>query len=354
MTVMSIWNKVLVGFIVVAALAFFALAARALKTHQYWRETAHQLEDALEAEQEIEKQLVEGTGAEEADMGLRQVRLAIHALLIDRGRVWRNCTPQQVQAGGNQSVSLSLVTDQPEPHGIPVKAVLHIFEEAEVQQGGHYLGEFVVSGVGENNLQLVPSMKLNDRELKRLQNSKGPWSLYEIMPIDQRRVLADLDAERIKAMFPDASEEEYLADLEAAQAAAESGEEPPRRQLRDYDLLFGEYHRQRAKWSDRMAANRRDLQYLQAAIDDANKQEQFRKDEIDRLTKDLAEGTREQEAVAAHRAALEAKLAEVQKGISNLLSANEALAGEIAKIQLEATRRIDERTRSMAQTSGAR
>ena len=350
---MSIWNKILVGFIFVAALAFFALAARALKTHQYWREVAHQLEDTLKTEQELEGQLVDGTGTGDDGMGLRQVRLALHALLIDRGRVWRNCTPQRVQAGGNQGVSLSLTTDQPDPHGIPVKAVLYILEETDVQEGGRYLGEFIVSGVGNNNLQLVPSMKLSDRELKRLQASRGPWSLYEIMPIDQRDVLAGLDADEIKAMFPDASVDEYLADLQAAHATDPDAEQP-RRQLRDYNLLFGEYHRQRSKWSDQMAATRRDLQYLQSAVDDANKQEQFRKDEIDQLTKKLAEATQEQKTVQTYREALEAKLAEVQKGVAELISSNRALAGEIAKIQLEAIRRIDQRTRSMAQASGAR
>lgn len=34
---MSIWNKIVIGFVFVASVAFFYLAARTLKTHQYWR-----------------------------------------------------------------------------------------------------------------------------------------------------------------------------------------------------------------------------------------------------------------------------------------------------------------------------
>ena len=44
---MSIWNKVLIGLILLASIGFFILGARALKTHQYWREQALQLEQEL-------------------------------------------------------------------------------------------------------------------------------------------------------------------------------------------------------------------------------------------------------------------------------------------------------------------
>ena len=45
---MSIWNKVLVGLICVASLALFYLAARTLRTHQYWCDLARQHEDKID------------------------------------------------------------------------------------------------------------------------------------------------------------------------------------------------------------------------------------------------------------------------------------------------------------------
>ena len=41
---MSIWNKVLIGLISVASLAFFYLAVRTLKTRQHWQDLAQRLE----------------------------------------------------------------------------------------------------------------------------------------------------------------------------------------------------------------------------------------------------------------------------------------------------------------------
>ena len=42
MALSSIWNKVLIGLIFVASLAFSYLAMRTLKTHQRWMQTAYE------------------------------------------------------------------------------------------------------------------------------------------------------------------------------------------------------------------------------------------------------------------------------------------------------------------------
>jgi len=348
---MSIWNKILLGFILVASLVFFWLAARVLKTHQYWRATAVKLEAELKTAQQQEVLLREG---DDSAMGVREAKLALHELMVDRGRVWRNARPLQVRAD-NQGVNLRVATDLPDPHGIPVNAVLYIVEENDITQGGGYLGEFTVTGVGEKDLQLVPSLMLNARELQRLQQSQGPWSLYEVMPVDQREVLAELDEDEIRAMFPDTTEGEYLADRQAT-SAAEAGPDAPKpaRQLRDYEILFGEHHKLRSMLSDQMAAAGRDLEYLEAALADAKRQEQFRRDEIARLEQEKTEEIKRQQLVTAHLEAVQAKLAEVQTGIEEVMEENRKYAGELARIQLEATRAIDAQTRRMAQASGGR
>jgi hypothetical protein len=345
---MSIWNKILLGFILVASLAFFWLAARVLKTHQYWRATATKLDEELKAAEQERSLLRDG---DDSAMGVREAVLALHELMIDRGRVWRNTKPLQVRAD-NQGVNLRVATDLPDPHGIPVKAVLYIFEEKGVEQGGSYLGEFTVTGVGEKDLQLVPSMKLSDRELQRLQQSQGPWTLYEVVPVDQREVLAGLEEGEIRAMFPDGTEGEYLADREAMLAAATDPDAAkPTRQLRDYEILFGEQHKLRSMLADRMAAASHDLEYLEAALADAKQQEQYRRDEIARLGKEKTEELKQQQVVTAHLQAVQDKLAETQASIDELIESNRQYAGEIARIQLEATRAIDAQTRRMAQAS---
>ncbi len=59
---MGIWNKVLVGLIGVASLVLFYLAARTMKTHQYWRELAAKYEQRIEQLERANQALVEGTG----------------------------------------------------------------------------------------------------------------------------------------------------------------------------------------------------------------------------------------------------------------------------------------------------
>lgn len=344
---MSIWNKVLVGFILVASLGLFVLAARALKTHQYWRKAAKTIEASLATEQASQVVLLDG---DQNTMGVREAKLQMYSLMVDRGRVWRHCTPRQVQAG-NQPVSLSLTTDQPDPNGISPKANLFIFEEKDVQDGGRYLGQFTVTAVAGKNIQLVPSMALDAKELQRLQKSKGPWSLYEIMPVDQHQLLAELSEDEIKAMFPKDTVEEYLADCRALAAEANNPDAPkPSRQLRDYEAIFNTEHMLRSQWTDEMASTKRDVGFLQSALADARRQVQFRQDEIAKLKNDSAEETKQRDEVAVHRTALEASLKAVQSSIAELLKKNQSLVGQIARIQLEATRQIDERTRRMAQS----
>lgn len=400
---MNIWNKILVGFIFVAAVPFFYLAARALKTHQYWGSQAYGLQHVLrlyeaynetcenggevdtldeelqqaeadlgqiqqagrlneeirlrvEAREQKVQKLTAAKPLTPQSVGIRQLKVLLHELLVDRGRVWHNCSPQQVALGkdpqtGEQTVQVSLTTDLPDPHGIAVQTVLFIFEEAEPQKGGSYLGQFTVTDAPGKNLQLRPSMRLDARELKRLQASKGPWALYELMPADQHEVLTELSEGQLRAMLPDSTEEEYVKDSWPPNPDDPESQRSVRK-LRDYEVLFGADHRQRSVWMDQMEAATRDLKALESALADARQQVQFRQEEIDQLKQESAAIARERDAWAAHRKALETTLAAVNKEIETMVQTNQALAGQIAWIQLEATRRIDEQTQRMVRAGG--
>lgn len=385
---MSIWNKVLIVLILLASGAFFYLAARALKTHQYWRQQALQTEKALEAERSSEDELTEQK---------RQLSLALHRQLLNRGRVWQRCAPQPrpetVQTG-----EVAVVTEFPN-HQIKVQTVLWVFDEADVKDGGSYLGQFTVASIGgqdERMLQLQPSMQISAPQRQQLQQSASrngaSWALYEVMPVDTHEAFAELDEQQLKDLLPGSSLEDYLSDGQIMTAEEvktqgmhgkvlavdETGEivkgvvevknddgidvevEVPMqqeidkgkgkfvRQLRDYEELFLRYHLRWAKWVDEMQSATRSRDYVTAAKQDADRQFQYRQKERDQLAQDKKTYLSEKDMASAHRQALQQTLDTVQKAILATIQANQALAGEIARIQREATRIIDEQTRRVA------
>jgi hypothetical protein len=336
---MSIWNKVLIGLIFVASLGFFVLSARALKTHQAWRASAEKLEAAIEEKQK-EIELLEYGDPEAGTPSLRELQLGLHTRMLDRGRAWYNVAPQQVSVGqdpntNEQTLLVRVLPSQPIPHGIAAKSVVFVFDQRAFQQGGRYLGQFVVTGVDENGpVVLQPGRKLTQEEENRLRAANGPWILYEMIPKDEEAVFADVSDDAIQQLFPGATQGEYLQEGE--------------RKLRDYEVLFAEHQRRWTILTDRLNAAMLDNQYLQGALTNAEAQEQQNQQQIDDAKQQRAKAFAERDAVASHLAALEERLNAVRGGIAQVTRANQALAGEIAKLQLEAIRRVDQRTREMA------
>jgi hypothetical protein len=255
---MSIWNKVLVGLILVASLAFFYLAMRTLQTHKHWRE--------------LVRDHIEGTGegpayrpgidwyrtnAEELQEQIEAKTLELRILLAQRGRVWANCRPR-VDAGTKQT---GLVAVDTSGRGIAEKTVLYVFDESHVQQGGRYVGEFkvatleVLDGNGNGALEqaecppafrqffpaadrngdgtldpeefsaakakypgpemLKPALAMTQEELDRLVGAVAAdtsWRMYETMPADSHEALARIDPEQRKELLPADGADEYLKD----------------------------------------------------------------------------------------------------------------------------------------------
>ncbi len=368
---MSLWNKILLGLIFVASLPYAYLAMRTLKTHQYWRESAQKHEKRLDAVTQENRELIRGAGeGEDYQPGIQQLRLGLHKILIDRGRVWRGCQPKVNAETGQAAVT----TDLPDPHGITDKMILYVFEQADEQdendaQPRQYVGEFKVTGVAEKLLQMEPSMRMKpgSREFQRLTASRGPWVLREIMPIDNHEVFADFEEDELKAIMPESAVMEYLQDGQPAtvddmatwdvqgEVIDEKGQEVQGaaqgtyvRQLRDYRILYKDYHLQETILVDEFESTTRDKQYVDATVDATKAQLQFRQQDKAQLNAKLAERQREVGAVGAHRKALESKVTAVTAAITGLINRNKATATQIAKIQLEAARRIDQRTRNMA------
>ena len=88
----------------------------------------------------------------------------------------------------------------PEPVGISANKILFLFEAgppntADPTQGAQYLGEFRVAKADGLQATLVTVNELDEYEKQRLANSRGPWSMYETMPVDQLELFAGLSEE---------------------------------------------------------------------------------------------------------------------------------------------------------------
>ena len=350
---MSIWNKVLVGLIGVAALAFFYMAARTLQTHKSWRELARQYEAKIVQVKDENYRLVEGMQkeGEQTEMGIKQVRRELHKLLIDRGRAWYNCDPK---VKGDAEVRIT--TDQPDPHGISDKSVLYAFEEPDVQKKGRYLGEFKVTAAADKQITLAPTARLTPREVERLATAKKPWTLYEVMPRDQHYIFADLSDAEKKARLPAEVLPEYLKDGKPAakddpeECKAKDGKYV--RLLRDYRILFNADRVNYTDMVDLFEATTRDMDLVEAALAEAKLQKAAATEAVATAKTELAKYSREGAAVAALRKTLEDKVAAMKALVARMMENNKVMAGQIARLQWDAVQRIDQRTRAMAQSTG--
>lgn len=353
---MSIWNKVLIGLIIVASLAFFYMSARMLKTQKYWGHLAEQYEAAIDKLQTENQHLKAGeTIGGEFKPGIEQVRAELDKLIVDRHRVWYDCNPTVNVNPQTGAATIKVTVDQPDPHGIAVNTMLYAFEDAGGQQKGRYLGEFKAAAVADKQVTLEPAFRLLPRDAEKLSAAnKRPWTLYDAMPHDNHGIFARLSTEEKKALLPADSVEQYLAD---GQPAAE-GQPAQRivdgkyvRELRDYDYLFDAYRLKITVLIDLDQAAMRDLQMLADTQADAKRQVQFYQHQVTVFQALLEKLARQRDTVKAYLDNLQEKLSAAKTAVQNLIKENKAMAGQIAQIQLEATRRIDQRTRAMAQST---
>jgi hypothetical protein len=368
---MYLWNKILVALIGVAALPLLFLAMWTLKTEKTWGESAKQHELALERVQNQIEELTEGVEKDGVLVkpGIRQMSLAWYKLLLDRRRAWAHCDPKIKIGRQEGTAEITLTIEQPTPHGIipkdapkDRKAVVYAFEETDVQKKGQYLGEFTATNQDDKHVVLVPTATLNPRELDRLEKlakakTRGPWVIYEMLPRDNHELLAGLSDQELKAMLPADTLAEYLKD--GKPAAADDPKERVQagkyvRQLRDYGVLFGAEQRKRVLLSASLEASRQDKQLIDEALADARKQEEACKRDIRTVTQSKALTEHQRDVVTAYCKQLEEKLAAVQEMTARLIKTNQAMAGQMAQLQLEAAARIDARTRAMAQSAAER
>ncbi len=125
---MSIWNKVLVGVIAFASLFLFYMAARAVKLQNTWSESALKHEARIKQLNDQNRELLVGNGNQP---GIRELKVELHKLLLDRRRVWPGCDPALRKPNQNlgtaeitATVNVVNASGDSLPHGIAKGIVL--------------------------------------------------------------------------------------------------------------------------------------------------------------------------------------------------------------------------------------
>jgi hypothetical protein len=346
---MSIWSKVIAGFIVVGAMVMFYFAVCTLAANRAWREAANSYDAPLER---VRKEIaVVDEGNETATPPLpsiRQLDVKLHDLMVGRGKVWRDCVPKQFQ---EKTQEILVEVPLPDPHQIHDKMVLYVFEQGE---GGHYIGEYKVAGLAEKQVSLAPTMlppvaKLASQLQERIRGTKVAWSLYEKLPTDRHDVFRGSDqaqlAQRMPGVPPDVLQE-YLRDGSDKQA----GDPDDRvvngkyeRMLRDYEVYFHELNGQIAYLRDQIAAAKTDKTIAEKLKTDTETEVQARQTHIDKTLKpDLEEGKGELAVITQHRDALQVKHDAVSKQVDETLAENKRLLKRWTAVQVGTAKRLNE------------
>jgi hypothetical protein len=354
---MSIWNKVLVGLIIAVSLGMFLMGAWALKTSTAWSQAVNLREKQTKHYLEDNEQLANGVPGQPGEPGVRQMRIDLHKLLVYRQGVWSDCVAKVKLLPEERTAEVTVTIGQPLPHGIAKGTVLYAFELTDVRKKGRYLGQFVTTAESDKQITLHPAVKLNEREIDKLKSTKSLWLLYQLMPQDNHDTFASMTEAELKALLPAEVVAEYIKDGKPAT----KDDKPQRvvggkyvRPLRDYVILFGWLREHCILLQDTIEADKRDKQLIVEALALAKEQEEDARKEVALAGAEKDEMNRQKDIVASYRAQLEARVKALDEVVARLIKNNQALADQIASCQLEAARRIDERTRTMAQSSPER
>lgn len=351
------WSQVvLVLFILVFGTTAMFLGAEVYRIHRNLRAGIPQLEQRLAAAEQEKDRLIKGAGDE---LGIRELEHQLQIVTRERGRVWRGVTPAgDVADDGRVSVEVP----NPKPHGLAQETIVYAFETGDPAEGPQYLGEFRVEETSGDGAVLDPILLIDQRTGERLAASKGPWSLYEAMPVDRHSLYANLTEEQLREMLPAESVEQYVRqgadattdddewhviglDENNERVGPEEMDQAVKRlydrPLRDYAYLFEEFAREKAVLLAAQDAVAEDNAKLEVALASAKELSQFREAEKTALTSDLDGMKQDLAAVDKHRDVVLRQLSNAQKLIAGLLADNSARARELTERQMRWLSQID-------------
>lgn len=358
------WSQVLLVLsIFLSAVGYMFLSAETVRINRNLRINLAKNQQNLESVEKQNYELVNGT---EQESGILELDHRLRLVSRKRGRVWRGVMPAgEVDNQGRVQVEIG----QPSPHGLEKDAIVFAFETgepnaADPSAGPQYLGEFHVIESGANGASLEPVPLIEQRTGQRLAASRGPWSLYETMPIDSHELFAERSEEELRSMLPAESVEEYLRhgsdateddDQWHRAGFNDKGERVgpgpehadqvavPRydRLLRDYAFLFTEIDQQSVVMAANKAALQSDIEKLENALASAKELSKFRQQQKELLGADLAGMEKDLAASQSHRDLVRQQLQETKDSVDRLLADNSAKATELIQLQLQRQRQID-------------
>lgn len=333
---MRIYNIVLMVLVFFAAIAFTVLAARTLKLHETWMSQAKIKEAELAQLEKKNLELAEGSRQPGQPLvpGLRQLRLEVQRVALDRGGVWYDVVPEKIIDPDKGSVTV--VIDAPEPHGLAEKMVVFVFD------GDGYLGEFQVTKASakSKSVDLAPNLPLDAADAKQLKGRKGPWTLYQMMPLDDAKALAGLTADERQNLLRGADKDK-LAEL-----VTEYGD--PGRALRSYQAIFHHNNQLASLLQDDIQRIVDNTKTTQAAAAKLAAEIEYLQTEQENLQSDLKNFQREQAAIAAYAVKLQQRIDMVRNYLRAVYAATKQAAADLRTWQLNAAEQMNRRLDAQA------
>jgi hypothetical protein len=243
-TVLSFWSwrwfqPIAMALVLFATLPFLYYGAAVTKTRLAWLKVHDQFETNLANAKQRVEQLELGTDASGAKVNptLAELETEIVGLSYDRGRIWSGAVPQGVAL---PAVRLQL-TSAPAPAApvdplaapadpaaapaaaaapapaigtLPQNMIVYLFKETTTPQGWKlpyfYLGEWRVTESAGANITLETTGPLDGAQVRQLNEATdangqpSTWAVFEMMPVDNRELLADPEylAGPLQQQFP--------------------------------------------------------------------------------------------------------------------------------------------------------
>ncbi len=327
---MRIYNIVLLVLVFFATLCFAYLASRTLKTHQSWMTIAKAKEAELGTLEKKNAELAQGVTdkTQPAVPGIRQLKLELHRIAIDRGGVWYEAAPEKIKADTG-AVTVSI--EAPEPHGLAEKMVVFVFD------ANQYLGEFQVAKATAKtkSVELAPNLPLDAVDLKRLSISKGPWTMYQMMPLDDAKLIAKLSGDERQTLFRNVPKNQ-LSDLLTEYA-------DPKRPLRNYQLIFHHNNQQLALLQDEIGQINENIARTKGASAKVEEEIAYLEGEKVDLQSDLKNFQRERAAIADYTAKVQQQLDTVRNQVRAIYASTKKAAEQLTALQLQAAEEINRR-----------
>lgn len=376
------WSQVLLALgLLLSAIGYAILAADVVRIHRNLRERIPGNQAKLDEFLEYNDALRHGTEDtalmgrlfdEESPLdestekmpGLGQLQHRLRMVSRERGRVWRGVSPVGPLGENGQ---LEIEIPNPQPHGLAKDSIVFAFEAGNPNssnpfEGPQYLNEFRVISTTDSGAVLAPILRLNKRTGERLAGSNGPWNLYETMPVDRHKIFVGLPEEALRQMLPPPSVEEYIRhgtpatddddQWHSAWYNADGNRVGPEetdqhetrkydRPLRDYAYLFEELALEQVELIAQINALRADNDKLQKTFASAQQMAEFREQQRQALSEDLAGMQADRDAIQTHLEKVQRQLTLVTAKLDQTLAENSRLAGQYADDQLALTQMID-------------